>query len=83
MLGKDAALAFVPKSDAVRNDKEIAATSRDHRDLGAWKCFLDSGNQTGRARFVVSNYAVFNGDVHGTKGSLPFPKWRSHATMPP
>ena len=89
MLGEVAvAAALVPQHRAVSLDEEVAVAARDDLDLDVGDALPNGGGQTGRLRFVVSDYAVFDRHVHarksgartgqrqcriGTRGQQPWP----------
>ena len=62
-------LPLVPQDFPVTLDDEVALAAGDRLDFGRTSVLLDGGGQTGRARFVVSNYAVLDGDVHADQCS--------------
>jgi hypothetical protein len=55
---------------AIALDLENAATPLEEIDIRVGKSRADLGRQTGSPRFVVSDYAVSNGDVHGCRLEL-------------
>jgi hypothetical protein len=59
---------LVPEQLAVPLDDEVAPPAGDQLDGGFGELVLDLGAQTGRPRFVVSDDAVFDADVHAPAG---------------
>jgi hypothetical protein len=58
---------FLVNGNAIKQNFESTASRRSQLDLRFRKSLTDFGRQTGGPRFVVSNDAVFDRDLH----SLP------------
>jgi hypothetical protein len=59
-----AQLGFLEDWLAIHQHFESTSPRRDHLDLRAGEALLDLRRQTGGARLVVSNDAVFDADLH-------------------
>jgi hypothetical protein len=57
-------LRLLEDGRAVGDDLEPTAARRDQLDRGVWKPLLNLGRQPGSPRFVASEGAVFDRDVH-------------------
>ena len=76
---------LVPDYVAVDLDDEVAFAAGDCFNLHAGVRGFDGGGQTGRRWQVVSNYAVFNRDVHGGSVGQAYARFReaiASATQP-
>ncbi len=67
LVGEAVGLEFGPDQLAVDTELEAAATAGDEFQVFdlLFECFEDFGRQTDGFRFVVSDSAVFERDVHG------------------
>ncbi len=60
--------SFVPDPLAANADNEIASPPLDELDRRDVESLVDGSGQPGRVRAVVSNRAVFDGQVHPAQG---------------
>ncbi len=61
---------LVPEQPVAGLDDEVTSAAGNDLDVGARVLVANRGSQTGRLRFVVSNDAVLDGDVHAPSLAL-------------